>query len=129
LAAASPRGTVNAGRRSASRLLWVVAAFALIATATWGAWAYADSRAYLIEEGGRLAVYRGVPGSFAGVRLSWWVTTRDDVPVAQLSAPVAARLKDGIAFGSLKAALERAAELRASLPTTVSPDATATPAP
>jgi serine/threonine protein phosphatase PrpC len=126
---ASPRGTVNAGRRSASRLLWVVAAFALIATATWGAWAYADSRAYLIEEGGRLAVYRGVPGSFAGVRLSWWVTTRDDVPVAQLSAPVAARLKDGIAFGSLKAALERAAELRASLPTTVSPDATATPAP
>jgi serine/threonine protein phosphatase PrpC len=126
---APPRGTVSAGRRSAARLLWVVAALALIATSVWGAWAYADSRAYLIEEDGRLAVYRGVPGSFAGVRLSWRVTTRDDVPVALLSPQVAARLQKGIAFDSLRTALERAAELRASLPTTVSPDTSATPAP
>jgi hypothetical protein len=126
---ASPHGTVSAGRRSAARLLWVVAALALIAVTGWGAWGYADSRAYLIEEDGLLAVYRGVPGSFAGIRLSWWVTTRDDVPVARLSAPVAARLKDGIAFGSLRSALDRAAELRASIADTASPDASATPAP
>jgi serine/threonine protein phosphatase PrpC len=125
---ASPRGTVGAGRRSAARLLWLVAALALAATAVWGAWAYARSRAYLIDENGLVTVYRGVPGSFGGFALHWRIRTTD-VPVDRLGLPVASRLKEGIAFASVASALERAEELRGSLPATTSPDASATPAP
>jgi hypothetical protein len=125
---APPRGTVSAGRRSAARLLWVVAALALVATAAWGAWAYASSRAYLIDENGLVTVYRGVPGSFGGFALHWRVSTTN-VPVDRLGVPVARRLSAGIAFDSVEAALARADELRASLPATASPDTSATPAP
>jgi serine/threonine protein phosphatase PrpC len=125
---APKRGTVSSGRRVAARLLWVVAAAALVASAVYGAYAYAHSKAYLVDENGLVTVYRGVPGSVAGVALHWRVSTTD-IPVDRLDLPVASRLKDGIAFDGVDAALERVTELRASLPSTASPDASATPAP
>jgi protein phosphatase len=130
---APSRGSRAAGRLRASRLLWVVAALALVVVTIWGAFSYADSRAYLIDENGYVSVYRGIPGSFAGVSLSWRVEGTD-VPVARLDVPQQARLRDGIAFERLGDALARVDVLRTeSLPasTTLSPStpATAPPAP
>jgi protein phosphatase len=122
------RGSVSSGRRIAARLLWVVAAAAFVFAAAYGAWTYARSRAYLIDENGLVAVYRGVPGSVAGITLHWRVSTTE-LPVDRLGLPVASRLKDGIAFDSIGAAIARVDELRASLPGTASPDASATPVP
>lgn len=125
----APRsGTAAARRRAAGRLLWIVAALALVGAATWGAYAYANSRAYLIDEGGVVTVYRGVPGSFAGLTLHWRVRTTD-IDTDDLPAPVAARLKSGIPFDGVGSALRRIDELRASMPSTSSPDASATPSP
>jgi serine/threonine protein phosphatase PrpC len=122
------RGTVSSSRHLTARLLWVVAAAALVASATYGAWAYARSKAYLVDENGLVTVYQGVPGSFAGLSLHWRVSTTD-VAVDRLDLPVASRLKDGIAFDGVAAAVDRVNELRLSMPTTASPDASATPVP
>jgi serine/threonine protein phosphatase PrpC len=109
------RGSTVSGRRAASRLLWVLAAVAVVVISAWGAYAYSASRAYLIDESGFVTVYRGVPGSFAGISLNWRVE-RTNVPVDRLELPVASRLKEGIAFEGLDAALERVEELRSSVP-------------
>ncbi|MDO8916259.1 MAG: Stp1/IreP family PP2C-type Ser/Thr phosphatase [Coriobacteriia bacterium] len=122
------RGSTASGRRIASRLLWVVAAIALAAAAMYGAWSYARSRAYLIDEGGVVTVYRGVPGSFGGVSLHWRVRSTS-VQVDRLELPLATRLRTGIPFEDVASALERADQLQASVAPTSSPDATATPMP
>lgn len=125
------RGSANAGRRSAARLLWVVAALALVGATVWGAYAYAQSRAYLIDQGGYVAVYRGIPGTFAGLGLSWRVEVTD-VAVQRLDPPQRTRLQSGIEFGALRDALARVADLRAeSQPAsaTAAPAITATSTP
>lgn len=122
------RGSAASGRRAAARLLWLLAAAALVGLTVWGAHAYADSRAYLIDEGGVVTVYRGVPGTFAGIALHWRVRATD-IATADLPAPVSARLKDGLTFDGVDAALRRVEELRASIPATGSADATVTPSP
>jgi serine/threonine protein phosphatase PrpC len=128
---APARGSANAGRRTAARLLWVVAALAFVIATTWGAYSYAQSRAYLIDQGGYVAVYRGIPGSFAGVGLHWLVEVTD-VPVQSLDVPQQARLHDGIAFYALSDALVRVSDLRTESQAasgTVSPGAAATSTP
>ncbi|MDO8962886.1 MAG: Stp1/IreP family PP2C-type Ser/Thr phosphatase [Coriobacteriia bacterium] len=127
------RGSREAGRRVASRLLWLTAAAALIIVTSWGAYAFAQSRGYLIDEGGYVTVYRGLPGSFAGLSLHWRVEATD-VPVDRLDLPVQTRLKDGIAFEDVADARARVAELRGSLSPTGTlvappPEATTAPAP
>ena len=127
------RGSKEARRRGTAPLLWIVAALALVIASSGGAWSYARSRAYLIDQGGYVTVYQGIPGSFAGIGLNWVVQTTD-VPVSALDPQVAARLKEGIAFGKLPDALDRVDELRAAtMPTplvpTPSPAPTSTPAP
>jgi PPM family protein phosphatase len=127
------RGSAQAGRRMAARALWVVAALALVSATVWGAYSYASSRAYLIDESGYVAVYRGIPGSFAGIGLNWRVQVTD-VAVQGLDVPQQARLQDGIPFAALSDALDSVASLRAesqdasdtAAPTT---SATSTPAP
>jgi protein phosphatase len=56
---------------------------------------YARSQAYLIAEDGRVALYRGVPGSFAGVSLSWRSEV-STVTVDLLDPLTASRLATGI---------------------------------
>jgi protein phosphatase len=131
--AAPARGSKEARRRGAAPLLWIVAALVLVIASSGGAWSYARSRAYLIDRSGYVAVYQGIPGSFAGIGLNWIVQTTD-VPVSALDPQVAARLKEGIAFGKLPDALDRVDELRATtmpepLVPTPSPTPTSTPAP
>ena len=120
---APARGSKKAGRLGAAPLLWIVAALVLVLSTGWGTWSYARSRAYLIEQNGIVAVYQGIPGSFAGVSLNWLVQPTD-VPVALLDPQVQARLHEWIPFGKLADALYRVEELRAA-----AAPPTATPAP
>ena len=120
-------GSKEAGRRASAPLLWVVAALVLVLATGGGAWSYARSRAYLINEGGYVTVYQGVPGSFAGVGLNWRVESTD-VAVDKLEPQVQARLAGGIPFGKLPDALDRVEELRAaSTPAAGTPLPGATP--
>jgi protein phosphatase len=123
------KGTVNAGRRGASRLLWIVAALALVGVTGWFATSYAWSQAYLVDEGGFVAVYEGIPGSFAGLRLHRLVEVTD-VPVSALDGPKQSRLREGIQFGALEDALMRVTALRAAsqVQTLTAPSVTSTPA-
>lgn len=97
------------GRASASgtrarslwaRALWLIAALAVVSAAAWAARSYASSKAYLIDEGGYVVVYEGVPGTFAGLTLR----ERSDVttiPVSSLDTITAARLGQGIQVDGL----------------------------
>jgi PPM family protein phosphatase len=128
---APARGSTAASRLSAARLLWVVGALALVLLSAWGAYAYAQSRAYLIDEGGYVAVYRGIPGSFAGVSLSWRAE-ETTLAVAALPTPQQARLSEGIPFARLADALARVESLRvesAAASPTLNPSVTATSPP
>ncbi|MHB1017882.1 MAG: Stp1/IreP family PP2C-type Ser/Thr phosphatase [Coriobacteriia bacterium] len=90
----------GAARSLWARVLWLVAALAVVGTAAWAARSYAASRAYLIDEGGYVAVYEGVPGTFAGLTLH----ERSDVttiPVSALDPITAARLGQGIQVDGL----------------------------
>jgi serine/threonine protein phosphatase PrpC len=95
----------------APRLLWLVAAMALVGLALYGTYAYARGRAYLIDQGGVVAVHRGVPGTFAGVRLDWpeYVS---DVRTDRLPPVLRQRLRDGIRVVSMPAADALVAQYR-----------------
>jgi protein phosphatase len=129
---APARGSKEARRRGAAPLLWIVAALALVIATAAGGWSYARSRAYLIDRGGYVAVYQGIPGSFAGINLNWLVQSTD-VPIDALDPQVRTRLEEGIPFGKLPDALERVDDLRASALPSSAPSpgltSTATPGP
>ena len=126
-------GSKAAGRRIAARLLWLIAAAVLVAATSWGAWSFAQSRAYLIDESGHVTLFRGIPGSLAGLSLHWRVES-SDILVDRLDVPRQGRLKTGIIFANLADAYEGLDALRGSAtpgpaPTTVTPEATSAPAP
>lgn len=78
-----------------SLVLWLLAAALILGAAAWVANDYARSQAYLIEEDGRVVVYQGVPGSFAGVSLNW-IDEETTLTVSSLDPVTASRLADGI---------------------------------
>ncbi|MCL4078257.1 Stp1/IreP family PP2C-type Ser/Thr phosphatase [Coriobacteriia bacterium Es71-Z0120] len=111
-AGGSPGAAVGLRRVRAARLAWALALVAVVVASVLGARAYARSQAYLVDEGGRVAVYRGVPGEFAGVRLRW-LEQVTDVPVAALDPVTAARLKRGVRVEDLASAFELVSVYRA----------------
>ncbi len=100
------------GRRAwLARVMWLAGALIIVGSALWMACSYARSRAYVTEVDGRVAIFRGVPGQMAGVRMSW-LETVSPVPVTSLGPVTAARLKAGIVVKDLPTAyamLERLA--------------------
>lgn len=121
-------GSKAAGRRLAARLLWLVAAIVLVTATSYGAWTFARSRAYLIDEGGYVAVYRGIPGSFAGVTLHWRVET-SEVQVDRLDIPRQGRLATGIIYGNIADAYEGLSALRSLAATGSAPTSVTLPPP
>jgi protein phosphatase len=122
-------GSTAAGRAKAARLLWIVAALALVLVTAWGTYSFARSRGFLIDEGGFVSVYRGIPGSFAGLALDWRVEGTD-IPVSRLDVPLQVRLQNGIVFSRLSDALTDADALKAlAASSTAAPSMTATPPP
>lgn len=128
------RGSASAGAladRSAGGRGWLAVvgwllAFALVvAGAAWGSVRYAQSRAFLVAEQGRVVVYRGVPGSFAGVSLKWRsdVTT---IAVDALPPVVQSRLAEPFPVDSLAAARALVDEYRSDAEAAQSRDTSAT---
>ena len=76
---------------------------AIIAGAAWGTQTYLNTAAYLANDNGKVAVYRGVPGSVLGVSFSHLERTTD-VSVDDLQPGVANRLNEGIRVDDMEAA-------------------------
>ncbi len=95
-----------------SRAAWLLAFAVVIIVAALLADSYARSRAYLIDEGGYVAVYQGVPGTFAGISLTW-PSTVTTIPVDALDTVTATRLKSGVRVDGLDAARALAEVYRA----------------
>lgn len=111
------------GPRWGLRILWLIAALAVVIASVLAAYSYAHSRAYLIDEEGYVVVYEGVPGNFAGI--SWnWRAQETTIPVSALDTITAARLKDGIPVNGLAEAGDRLATYRKH-----AEDASASPTP
>lgn len=92
--------------------------------------ASARSSWYVGQRSGKVAIFRGVPGSFAGVRLSW-LASSTDVATAALPAYDQDRIRQGITASDRKQAEQTVENLRqqATPPTpAVTPAPPATPA-
>ena len=76
---------------------------AIVAGAAWGTQTYLNTAAYLANDNGKVAVYRGVPGSVPGLSFSHLERTTD-VTVADLQPGVANRLNEGIRVDDMEAA-------------------------
>ena len=76
---------------------------AIVAGAAWGTQTYLNTAAYLANDNGKVAVYRGVPGSVLGLSFSHLERTTD-VTVAHLQPGVATRLNEGIRVDDMEAA-------------------------
>ncbi len=110
-----------------SSLVWIFAAVALVACGVFGMVQYARSKAYLVAENGTVSLYRGVPGSFAGISLSW-LEEESGVPISALDPVTAARLAQSVQIESLDAGRDLLEEMRAEA-ASPSPEPTATPDP
>jgi protein phosphatase len=131
-------GSATTRRTLLAATAWVLAAILIVGGAAFAARSWAMSQAYLKADGAVVAVYEGVPGTFAGVSFNRKVRV-SHVTVDQLPPTVRAELESpsGIAAGSLAAALSaleaiesQAATLAPLAPpalTTATPDATTTP--
>jgi serine/threonine protein phosphatase PrpC len=95
-------GMVDAsGARSGRGMLalvgWLLLFALVVGGICYGAYAYAKSRAYFSVENGTVVAYQGVPGSFAGLRLTWPLASTG-IRFAQLPADLQAKLTDGVEF-------------------------------
>lgn len=79
-------------------LLAAIIAAAVVATNT-----YLDTVAYLTEDNGKVAIYKGVPGNVLGLSFSDYVETTD-VSVSDLQPGTASHLGEGIRVDSVEAA-------------------------
>ncbi len=124
----APKAGPSAVRRAVPVMLWLLAAFAVLAAGAYGAWRYAQSRAFVTDEGGLVTVYRGVPGEFAGLQLHW-LERETTVSVDALDVTTASRLKRGIRLDSVEEALSLAEEYRARISAEPTPGGGQPPSP
>lgn len=90
-------------RAHKSRVFYIGLAIALVAVifATgFGGYAFISNSAYLIEENGKVSVYRGTPDDFMGIKLSTLDHTTN-VDVDKLQPGVANRIKEGMSVSSI----------------------------
>ena len=81
-------------------MIFAVAFVAILAAGIGGAYAYAHNSFFVIAEDGVVCVYRGLPGSVAGIKANW-LEEKTDIPVDKLSPTTASRLEGGLAVDSL----------------------------
>lgn len=90
-------------RAHKSRVFYIGLAIALVAVifaAGFGGYAFISNSAYLIEENGKVSVYRGMPDDFMGIKLSTLDHTTN-VDVDKLQPGVANRIKEGMSVSSI----------------------------
>lgn len=86
-----------------SRVFYICLAIALVAVifaAGFGGYTFISNSAYLIEENGKVSVYRGMPDDFMGIKLSTLDHTTN-VDVDKLQPGVANRIKEGMSVSSI----------------------------
>lgn len=83
----------------------IVALVLLLAGAVFAAYQYVNNSAYLVEQDGKVAVYRGLNDNLLGMPLSS-LDHVTDVEVAQLQPGVANRIKEGLPVSGLDEANE-----------------------
>jgi protein phosphatase len=98
--------SLGAAPRQKRRFIWGVAVFLLIfvllIVGTVGAvYAYARNAAFLIDEGGYVTLYRGLPGDLMGIELKWRDDDQASIPVSSLNPTTASELKTGIPTESI----------------------------
>lgn len=76
---------------------------AIIGGSVWGVSTYLDTAAYLINDNGKVSIYRGIPGDLFGLTFSR-LERETDVDVDDLQPGVANRLSDGIRVDDVAAA-------------------------
>lgn len=89
-----------------SRVFYICLAIALVAVifaAGFGGYTFISNSAYLIEENGKVSVYRGMPDDFMGIKLSTLDHTTN-VDVDKLQPGVANRIKEGMSVSSINEA-------------------------
>lgn len=89
----------------------VLAVIAIFAIAGVTAYQYVNNSAYLVNQDGKVAVYRGLQDDLFGMPLSS-LDRVTDVDVNKLSPSVASRINDGISVGSMDEANELIASYR-----------------
>lgn len=90
-------------RAHKSRVFYIGLAIALVAVifaAGFGGYAFISNSAYLIEDNGKVSVYRGTPDDFMGIKLSTLDHTTN-VDVDKLQPGVANRIKEGMSVSSI----------------------------
>jgi protein phosphatase len=97
--------TARSDARRARRFIWGIVGFLLafallVAAAAGGVYAYARNAAFLIDEGGYVVLYRGLPGSVLGMELKWR-EQETAIKVSSLSPTTAQELGDGLQTESL----------------------------
>ena len=92
-------------------MIFAVAFVAILAAGIGGAYAYAHNSFFVIAEDGVVCVYRGLPGSVAGIKANW-LEEKTDIPVDKLSPTTASRLEGGMTVDSLEDAQALLAEYR-----------------
>lgn len=116
---------VSRGRRLAAVAISVVVLLTLLVGGGW----LLLSRAYFVgEDDGRVALFRGLPGDVAGVRLSW-VVERSDVDTAELAPLRRDRLAEGIHVASAAEGRDAIAAYREEAEERAEPTPSPTPSP
>ncbi|MDR2715432.1 MAG: Stp1/IreP family PP2C-type Ser/Thr phosphatase, partial [Coriobacteriaceae bacterium] len=116
-----PRQEKSVRRAKVSAAFIVLAFFMVLAVAIGGFYYYTQNSFYLAENNGRVAVYRGLPGSLFGIRISD-LESMTDIKVESLQPGVANRLQEGIRVDDLDRAQELIAEYRDSTRSAATPE-------
>ena len=95
------RAGKNAGKRRIFPVIWALVFVAVLAGSAFGFYAYAQNSYYVIAQDGNVAIYRGLPGSVAGLHLSL-LEENTDIAVDKLAPTTAERLSEGISVDSLE---------------------------
>jgi protein phosphatase len=125
-------GGARSGRGWLAVIGWVLLFALIVGGVAYGSYRYARTRAYFVVENGYVVAYQGVPGSFAGVRLSWPLASQL-YPAQLLPTDFQSKLRSGVEFPLVD--LEEMEELyRSKLSTDYispqsTPTTTTTPAP
>ena len=92
-------------------IVFVIAFAAIAGGGAYGVYAYAHNSFYVIAQDGYVCVYRGIPGSLAGIELSW-LEEKTNIPTSKLAPTTASRLEGGMSVSSLEEAQALIADYR-----------------
>lgn len=109
------------GRGWLALIGWLMLFCLIVGGVVYAAYNVADSRAYLQAKNGVVVVYKGVPGSFAGLTRSTR-TEETTVVVSDLDIALQSRLAQGIAMPSLTEAYAAVESYRQSIASRSIPD-------